>query len=139
MSRQLGSLHRSNSHPTNLTSPIPITPLFAFPPPDFPSSNVTSGMIPTLIHTSQFYIPSHNSITRILKPPMNLPTQNHPHPIIFITLLIFLNPLFNPYYPITLTQSLPHPLMLPKLPQPTPHTILTNHLILQTPPESPQS
>ena len=44
MSRQLGSLHRSNSHPTNLTSSIPIIPLFAFPPPDFPSSNVTSGM-----------------------------------------------------------------------------------------------
>ena len=44
MSRQLESLHRSNSHPTNLTSSIPIIPLFAFPPPDFPSSNVTSGM-----------------------------------------------------------------------------------------------
>ena len=44
MSRQLGSLHRSNSHPTNLTSSIPIIPLFAFPPPDFPPSNVTSGM-----------------------------------------------------------------------------------------------
>ena len=44
MSRQLGSLHRSNSHPTNLTSPIPIIPLFAFPPPDFPPSNVTSGV-----------------------------------------------------------------------------------------------
>ena len=44
MSRQLGSLHRSNSHPTNLPSSIPIIPLFAFPPPDFPSSNVTSGM-----------------------------------------------------------------------------------------------
>ena len=44
MSRQLGSLHRSNSHPTNLTSPIPIIPLFAFPPPDFSPSNVTSGM-----------------------------------------------------------------------------------------------
>ena len=40
---------------------------------------------------------------------MNLPTQNHPHPIIFITLLIFLNPLFNPYYPITQTQSPPTP------------------------------
>ena len=65
---------------------------------------------------------------------MNLPPQNRPHPIIFITLLIFLNLLFNPYCQITLTQSLPHPLMLPKLPQSTPHTILTNHLILQTPP-----
>ena len=44
MSRQLGSLHRSNSHPTNLPSSIPIIPLFAFPPPNFPPSNVTSGM-----------------------------------------------------------------------------------------------
>ena len=44
MSRQLGSLHRSNSHPTNLNTPITIIPLFAFPPPHFPSSNITSGM-----------------------------------------------------------------------------------------------
>ena len=44
MSRQLGSLHRSNSHPTNLNTPITIIPLFAFPPPDFPPSNITSGM-----------------------------------------------------------------------------------------------
>ena len=44
MSRQLGSLHRSNSHPTNLNTPITIIPLFAFPPPDFPSGNITSGM-----------------------------------------------------------------------------------------------
>ena len=34
MSRQLGSLHRSNSHPANLQNPVPIIPLFAFPPPD---------------------------------------------------------------------------------------------------------
>ena len=44
MSRQLGSLHRSNSHPTNLNTPITKIPLFAFPPPDFPTSNITSGM-----------------------------------------------------------------------------------------------
>ena len=44
MSRQLGSLHRSNSHPTNLNTPITIIPLFAFPPPDFPTSNITSSM-----------------------------------------------------------------------------------------------
>ena len=44
MSRQLGSLHRSNSHPTNLNKPITIIPLFAFPPPDFPTSNITSSM-----------------------------------------------------------------------------------------------
>ena len=42
MSRQLGSLHRSNSHPTNLNTPITIIPLFAFLPPDFASSNITS-------------------------------------------------------------------------------------------------
>ena len=35
MSRQLGSLHRSDSHPANLQNPVPIIPLFAFPPPDF--------------------------------------------------------------------------------------------------------
>ena len=44
MSRQLGSLHRSNSHPTNLNTPITIIPLFAFPPPDFLTNNITSGM-----------------------------------------------------------------------------------------------
>ena len=44
MSRQLGSLHRSNSHPTNLNTPVTIIPLFAFPPPDFRNSNITSSM-----------------------------------------------------------------------------------------------
>ena len=44
MSRQLGSLHSSNSHPTNLNTPITIIPLFAFPPPDLPTSNITSSM-----------------------------------------------------------------------------------------------
>ena len=44
MSRQLGSLQRSNSHPTNLTTPITIIPLFAFRPPDFPTIKITSSM-----------------------------------------------------------------------------------------------
>ena len=43
MSRQLGSLHRSNSHPANLQTPIPIIPLFAFPPPDFPIISISSS------------------------------------------------------------------------------------------------
>ena len=43
MSRQLGSLHRSNSHPANLQTQIPITPLYAFPPPDFPIINLPSS------------------------------------------------------------------------------------------------
>ena len=105
MSRQLGSLHRSNSHPTNLTSSIPIIPLFAFPPPDFPSSNVTSGMnsdtnsqISVLYSISQlnnpnietpdefadsepspsnnFHIPSHFS-----QPPFQPILSNNPDPI----------------------------------------------------------
>ena len=41
MSRQLVSLHRSNSHPANLQTQIPIIPLFAFPP--FPIINIPSS------------------------------------------------------------------------------------------------
>ena len=44
MSRQIGSLHRSISHPANLQNPIPIIPLFAFPPPESPHINTSSGM-----------------------------------------------------------------------------------------------
>ena len=44
MSRQVGSLHRSNSHPANLQNPLPIISLFAFPPPDSPQANTSSGM-----------------------------------------------------------------------------------------------
>ena len=44
MSRQIGSLHRSNSHPANLQTQIPIIPLFSFPPPDSPAINISSSM-----------------------------------------------------------------------------------------------
>ena len=44
MSREIGSLHRSNSHPANLQTSIPIIPLFAFPPFDSPHINTSSGM-----------------------------------------------------------------------------------------------
>ena len=43
MSRQLGSLHHSNSHPANLQTRIPIIPFFAFPPPDFPIIKIPSS------------------------------------------------------------------------------------------------
>ena len=56
---------------------------FAFPPPDFLTSNITSGMNSDIIQIFQFYTPFHNSITLILKPLMNLQTPNHLHPIIF--------------------------------------------------------
>ena len=42
MSRQVGSLHRSISHPANL----PIIPLFALPPPQSPHHNISSSMEP---------------------------------------------------------------------------------------------
>ena len=61
MSHQVGSLRRSISHPANLQNPIPIIPLFAFPPPDSPHINTSSGMYSdansdiTVFHTvSQF-------------------------------------------------------------------------------------
>ena len=134
MSRQLGSLHRSNSHPTNLNTPITIIPLFAFPPPDFPTHNITSGMTSD---TSQFYTPSHNSITQILKPLTKLQTLNHLHPIIFKPIpQFFRNPLFNQSHHITHSQPFLHPPMLHKLPQPTLHFIQIDHPILQTPPKS---
>ena len=65
MSRQLGSLHRSNSHPANLQTPIPIFPLFAFPPTDFPIINISSSTnsdtnsdISVLYSTSQLNNPN---------------------------------------------------------------------------------
>ena len=44
MSRQIGSLQHSISHPANLQNPIPIIPLFAFPPPESHHINTSSGM-----------------------------------------------------------------------------------------------
>ena len=44
MSRQVGSLHRSISHPANLQNPIPVIPLFGFPPPESAHINTSSGM-----------------------------------------------------------------------------------------------
>ena len=44
MSRQIRSLHRSIFHPANLQNPIPIIPLFAFPPLESPHINTSSCM-----------------------------------------------------------------------------------------------
>ena len=44
MSRKIGSLHRSNSHPANLRTQIPVIPLFVFPPPDSPITEIPSSM-----------------------------------------------------------------------------------------------
>ena len=44
MNRQVVSLHRSISHPASLQNPVPIIPLFAYPPPDSPHINTSSGI-----------------------------------------------------------------------------------------------
>ena len=44
MSRQVGSLQRSNSYPAKLQNLLHLIPLFAFPPPDSPQANTSSGM-----------------------------------------------------------------------------------------------
>ena len=44
MSRQVGSLHGSISHPANLQNNLPIIPLFAFPPPQSPHHNTSSSI-----------------------------------------------------------------------------------------------
>ena len=107
MSRQLGSLHRSNSHPTNIQTPIPIIPLFAFPPPDFPiniisssTSSDTNSDISVLSSISQFknsnvetpdefadsepspsnYTQTNSSV--FSKPPFQPIPSNHPLPSI---------------------------------------------------------
>ena len=42
--QEVGSLHRSISYPANLQSNLPVTPLFAFPAPESPHDNTSSGM-----------------------------------------------------------------------------------------------
>ena len=44
MRRQVGSLHCSIFYPANLQSNLPSIPLFAFPPPETPHDNTSSGM-----------------------------------------------------------------------------------------------
>ena len=44
MSRQIGSLHQSISHPANLQNNLPIIPLFALPPPQSPHPIFSSCM-----------------------------------------------------------------------------------------------
>ena len=100
MSRQLGSLHRSNSHPTNLTTPIPIIPLFAFPPPDFPSSNVTSGMkSDTNSHISVLYSISQLNNPNIETPDEFADSEPSPSNNFHTNSLNFSQPPFQPILP----------------------------------------
>ena len=117
MSRQLGSLHRSNSHPANLQTPIPIIPLFAFPPPDLPIINTSSSTnsdtnsdISVLYSISQFNNPN-------IETPDKFADSEHLHLhqiILRPTPQFFQNPFFNQFHQII--HSHPFPL-LPTLPK----------------------
>ena len=82
MSRPLGSLHRSNSHPANLQTQMPIIPLFAFPPRDFPIINISSSTnSDTNSDISVFHTISQFKNANV-ETPTNLQTPNHlPLPI----------------------------------------------------------
>ena len=139
MSRQLGSLNRSNSHPTNLNTPITIIPLFAFPPPDFPSSTITSGMnSDTNSHISVLY-----SISQLNNPDIETPDEfadSEPSPSnnFQTNSSNFSTPPFQSHQ-ITHSHPFLHPLTLPKSPQPTLNFIQTDHPILQILPKSPKN
>ena len=55
MSRQIGSLHRSISHPVNLQNNLPIIPHFAFPPPQSPHPNFSPSMESDTIPNTTVY------------------------------------------------------------------------------------
>ena len=114
MSRQLGSLHRSNSHPANLQTQIPIIPLFAFPPPDFPIINNSSSTnsdtnsdISVLYSISQFNNPN-------IETPDEFADSELPLIIPRPTPQFFQNPLFNQSHQIIHNHPFPLLLMLPK-------------------------
>ena len=99
MSRQLGSLHRSsNSHPANLQTQIPIIPLFAFPPPDFPIINISSSTnydtnsdISVLYSISQFNNPN------VETPDKFADSEPSPSNIIQTNSSVFSKPPFQPF------------------------------------------
>ena len=100
MSRQLGSLHRSNSHPTNLKTAITIIPLFAFPPPDFPTNNVTSGMnSDTNSHISVLYSISQLNNPNIKTPDEFADSEPSPSNNFQTNSSVFSNPPFQPIPP----------------------------------------
>ena len=97
MSRQLGSLHRSNSHPTNLNTPTTIIPLFAFPPPDFPTSNIKSSMnSDTNSDISVLYSISQLNNPNIETPDEFADSEPSPSNNFQTNSSVFSNPLFQP-------------------------------------------
>ena len=115
MSRQIGSLHRSNSHPANLQTQIPIIPLFAFPPPDSPQINISSGMnTETNSDISVFHTVSQYNNSNVETPDEFADSEPSPSTYTQTTSLIFSKPPFRPIKPHNQFTSPPLLLIFPK-------------------------
>ena len=103
MSRQIRSLHRSNSHPANLQTQIPIIPLFAFPPSDSPQSNTSSGInSDTNSDISVFHTVSQFNNSVVETPDEFADSEPSPSTYTQTTSSIFFqNTPFNPFRPKT--------------------------------------
>ena len=122
MIRQLGSLHRSNSHPANLQNPVPIIPIFAFPPPDFVINIPSSKSSDTNSDASVFH-----TISQFNNSDLETPdgfADSEPSPSIYSQTnpSNFSQPLLDPSTPVNHYHPFPLPLMHPKLPQ---HIVLS--------------
>ena len=124
MSRQVGAVHRSNSHPAKLQNPIPIIPLFAFPPPDFPIINIPSSTSSDTNSDTSFFHTISQFNNSDLETPDEFANSEPSPPIPKPTLQIFHNPIFNPSKPDNHHHPFPLPLMHPKSPQHIPHPFL---------------
>ena len=140
MSRQLGSLHRSNSHPANLKTQVPIIPLFAFPSPDSPIINIPSSTNSdtnsdiSVFHTiSQFNnsnvktpdkladsepSPSTHTQTQtsvFSKPPFRPIQSSHPLPSIFTTSYASqVTPTYSPFHSDRSHNNSPDTIQIPE-------------------------
>ena len=127
MSRQIGALHRSNSHPANLQNPIQIIPLVAFPPPDFPISNIASSTSSdTNSDISVFHTISQFNNSDLETPDEFANSEPSPSTYSQTNPSNFSQP---PFQSINASQPLPSfplPLMHPKSRQPILHPFLTD-------------
>ena len=131
MSRQVGSLHRSNSHPANLQNPVPFKLLFAFPPPDFAIINIPSSTSSgTNSDVSVFHTISQFNDSDLETPDEFASSEPSPSTYSQTIPSHFSQPPFNPSMPVVHYHPFPLPLMHPKSPQHIPHPFLTDQPII---------